>query len=278
MINWDYKKLLMALATGALLTACQPDTKVEDEGTSTVTEQKDATEQVVTSDIKEEDKVSYALGAKMAKFIRDDLEKYNLPNVNKKAITDGFNDAMLRNSQMSEQEINQQFVKFQQAIQAAHQQAQAVAKAKAEEDAKIIIASGDAFLVENAKKDGVKTTETGIQYRVMKEGESGAATPKATDRVKVHYHGTFIDGKVFDSSVDRNEPSEFGLNGVIKGWTEGLQLMSIGSKYHFVIPWALAYGPNGRPGIPGHSVLQFEIELLEINPKKEAVKEAAAKK
>ncbi len=121
---------------------------------------------------------------------------------------------------------------------------------------------GDDFLASNKSKEGVKTTASGLQYRVIKEGNG--AKPKSTDVVKVHYSGRLIDGKEFDSSYKRNEPAQFKLDGVIKGWTEGVQLMTVGSKYEFVIPADLAYGPAGNQGIPGNSVLIFEVELLSI--------------
>lgn len=125
------------------------------------------------------------------------------------------------------------------------------------------LAEGQKFLEENAKKEGVKVTESGIQYVVLTEAEGDK--PAATDTVKVHYKGTFLNGETFDSSYDRGEPAVFPLNRVISGWTEGVQLMSVGSKYKFTIPSDLAYGPNGNPPrIPGNSVLEFEIELLEI--------------
>ncbi|HNX24047.1 MAG TPA: FKBP-type peptidyl-prolyl cis-trans isomerase [Spirochaetota bacterium] len=121
---------------------------------------------------------------------------------------------------------------------------------------------GDEFLAANKIKDGVKTTPSGLQYKVIKEGSG--AKPKATDIVKVHYSGKLIDGKEFDSSYKRNEPVQFKLDGVIKGWTEGVQLMTVGSKYELVIPSELGYGPTGNQSIPGNSVLIFEVELLSI--------------
>jgi FKBP-type peptidyl-prolyl cis-trans isomerase FklB len=122
---------------------------------------------------------------------------------------------------------------------------------------------GAAFLAENAKKEGVKTTASGLQYEVIKAGDG--PKPKATDEVKVHYHGTLIDGKVFDSSVDRGEPTEFPLNRVIPGWTEGVQLMPKGAKYRFFIPYDLAYGERGAGAdIKPYSALIFEVELLDI--------------
>lgn len=140
---------------------------------------------------------------------------------------------------------------------------EAVNKEKAEK-AKADLEKGSAYLAETAKKEGVQKTESGILYEVLNPGTEGGAKPAATSTVKVHYTGTLIDGTKFDSSVDRGEPAEFPLNGVIKGWTEGLQLMPLGSKYRFHIPSDLAYGPDGRPGIPPNSVLVFEVELLEI--------------
>ena len=121
---------------------------------------------------------------------------------------------------------------------------------------------GEQFLAENALKDGVKVTESGLQYEVLKLGKG--PKPSATDRVKVHYHGTLIDGTVFDSSVERGEPIVFGLNQVIKGWTEGVQLMPVGSKFRFYIPQELGYGSQQAGSIPPFSTLIFEVELLGI--------------
>jgi FKBP-type peptidyl-prolyl cis-trans isomerase FkpA len=274
---WDLKKQLLAISAVLLLASCQ-QAKQEDKDSTDAAK----SEQSAKESVKDEDKIGYALGAKMATFIRNDLEKYKMQGINKESVAAGFEDALQNQSKLDQKEIEQQFVQFQQKIQAAHlvaqQEAEAQAMAEAKEKAKPEIEAGDAFLAENAKKEGVKITESGIQYRVVKEGKIGAAKPAATDRVRVHYHGTFIDGKVFDSSVERDQPAEFALNQVIAGWTEGLQLMSVGSKYHFVIPWEKAYGWQGRPGaIPGFSVLQFEVELLDINPSSEKPKKAETK-
>jgi len=122
---------------------------------------------------------------------------------------------------------------------------------------------GEKFLAENAKREGVKTTASGLQYEVL-EATIGQK-PKATDSVRVHYEGTLIDGTVFDSSYKRGESIAFPLNGVIKGWTEGLQLMSVGSKYKFFIPYQLAYGERGAgASIPPYAALIFTVELLGI--------------
>jgi FKBP-type peptidyl-prolyl cis-trans isomerase FklB len=123
--------------------------------------------------------------------------------------------------------------------------------------------AGEAFLAENAKKEGVKTTASGLQYKVLKSGTG--ESPKPTDKVKVHYHGTLIDGTVFDSSVQRGEPISFPVGGVIQGWVEALQLMKVGDKWQLFIPARLAYGENSPgSGIPPNSVLIFEVELLAI--------------
>ena len=124
-------------------------------------------------------------------------------------------------------------------------------------------AVGQAYLDENAKKEGVQVTESGLQYLVVTEGDG--AKPAATDQVTVHYRGTLIDGTEFDSSYSRGQPATFGLNQVIPGWTEGLQLMSVGSKYQFVIPQELGYGERGAGGSIGpYETLIFEVELIEI--------------
>ncbi|OUS05870.1 peptidylprolyl isomerase [Gammaproteobacteria bacterium 42_54_T18] len=123
---------------------------------------------------------------------------------------------------------------------------------------------GAVYLEDNSKTIGVKTTDSGLQYMVLQEG-TGIEHPGATDRVKVHYHGTLIDGTVFDSSVERGEPISFGLNQVIKGWTEGLQLMVVGEKTRLFIPSELGYGNRAAGKIGPGSVLIFDVELLGIN-------------
>ena len=122
---------------------------------------------------------------------------------------------------------------------------------------------GIAFLEKNKSKEGVRTTDSGLQYKILTPGK-GTEHPTATTKVKVHYHGTFINGSVFDSSVDRGEPIEFGQNQVIRGWTEGVQLMVVGEKTRFFVPSDLAYGSRGSGPIPPHSTLIFDVELLDF--------------
>lgn len=148
-------------------------------------------------------------------------------------------------------------------IQAAFEELQAKQQEKAMAEAAKQKAAGVSYLTENKAKKGVTVTESGLQYRVLTKG-TGTTKPITTDTVSTHYHGTLIDGTVFDSSVERGEPVQFPVSGVIKGWTEALQLMTVGDKWELVIPSELAYGANPPGSIPPNAVLIFEVELLEI--------------
>ena len=187
----------------------------------------------------------YALGCLIAKNLK---AQGMAPDV--EALVSAIKDTLGgKEPKYSDQQLQQIMMTYQQAA------AKAAGGRNVEE--------GKAFLEKNSKREGVKTTASGLQYEVLKEGSG--AKPKATDTVKVHYHGTLIDGTVFDSSVERGEPISFPLNGVIKGWTEGVQLMPVGSKFKFVIPSDLAYGERGAGGKIGpNSTLIFEVELLAI--------------
>ena len=170
----------------------------------------------------------------------------------------GSRDFNSGNSAMDSLTIKSQVDKF-----TADMQAKSMEKAAIEGQANL--AAGAAFLAENGKVDGVKTTASGLQYKVLKAGNG--KKPKATDKVEVHYEGKLLDGTIFDSSVQRGETITFGLNQVIPGWTEGVQLMGIGSKYRFWIPGNLAYGERGSPpNIGPNAALVFEVELFAINP------------
>ena len=148
-------------------------------------------------------------------------------------------------------------------VQAFFQEQEGKQRAAAAEAGKVAKAAGESFLAENAKKEGVVVLPSGLQYQVLKEGNG--KKPSATDQVKCHYEGTLIDGTIFDSSYQRNEPATFGLNQVIAGWTEGVQLMSEGAKYRFFIPYNLAYGERGAGAqIPPFAALVFDVELLKV--------------
>jgi len=195
----------------------------------------------------DEDKVSYAIGQQIGGSI-----KAQGLAINTAILAASIDDAKSgKPSLMSPEEIRETMTKMQQSLAAKQEQA-----------GKDNIAAGSKFLDENKKKPTVKVTASGLQYEVVQEGKG--PSPAAADTVKVHYTGTLIDGTKFDSSYDRKEPAEFPVGGVIKGWTEALQLMSAGAKFKLAIPSDLAYGPQGRPGIPPNSVLVFEVELLEI--------------
>ena len=196
-------------------------------------------------------RVSYSIGANIgSNFKRQELD------LDVKALTAGVTDALAGKTALTEAEMREVLNTFQQEMQAKMQ-----AKQKVEGDANI--KKGEEFLAANAKKDGVKTTASGLQYKVLKSGSG--KTPKPTDTVKVHYHGTLIDGTVFDSSVERKEPISFPVNGVIPGWTEALQLMKEGDKWQLVIPSKLAYGERGAGDKIGpNSTLLFDVELLSI--------------
>ena len=193
------------------------------------------------------DKISYALGLSMGQnLMGSGVEKLN----NYQDLAQGIEDVLTHQQpKISYQEAQQVLGQFFQELEA-----KVAGAAKAE---------GEKFLAENAKREGVKTTASGLQYEIL-EATIGMK-PKATDTVKVHYEGTLIDGTVFDSSYRRGEPISFPLNGVIKGWTEGLQLMTVGSKYKLFIPYQLAYGERGAgASIPPYAALIFTVELLGI--------------
>ncbi|QQY82319.1 FKBP-type peptidyl-prolyl cis-trans isomerase [Tamlana sp. s12] len=192
------------------------------------------------------DSVSYAIGIDVAKNVKSSFDEFN-SDVFFEAFVASLNDGnTLIDEAAAKDVIRNYFLK----------------KQKAEEEK--LSEPGTTFLKTNKTKEGVYTTASGLQYKILKEGTG--AKPTKDSKVKVHYHGTLIDGTVFDSSVNRGEPIEFEVSQVIKGWTEGLQLMPEGSKYIFYIPHDLAYGANPRPGgaIKPYETLIFEVELLEI--------------
>ena len=198
------------------------------------------------------DSVSYAVGLTMSSQLKNGFEEVK-QDILIQAIRNGLDSANLL---LETKDI-------QKTLQTYFQKKQEEKKISESAKYEVYKKQGLTFLDANKSKEGVKTTESGLQYLVLKQGKG--KNPKTTDRVKVHYHGTTIDGTVFDSSVDKGIPSEFGVTQVIKGWTEGLQLMKVGSKYKFFIPQELAYGQNPRPGIiKPYMALIFEVELLNI--------------
>lgn len=196
-----------------------------------------------------EELVSYGIGRQMG----DQLASNPFDGVSAAAVAQGVIDA-LNGADMPYS--NEQ-------MQAAFEAINSQMQAKEAEKSKTLAAAGEAFLAENAKKAGVKVTASGLQYEVITQGSG--AIPTATSKVKTHYHGTLIDGTVFDSSVNRGQPIDFPVNGVIAGWTEALQLMPVGSKYRLYIPHNLAYGERGAGGsIKPYSALIFDVELIDI--------------
>lgn len=199
------------------------------------------------------DKISYALGLGIGRQLLQmganelSIDDFSL------AIRDVIGGAELKVNDTEAQQIVQDFFQKQEEKQ----------RAAAAEKGKTAKVDGEKYLAENAQKEGVVTLPSGLQYKVLREGNG--KKPKATDQVKCHYEGMLVDGTMFDSSVQRGEPATFPLNGVIAGWTEGLQLMQEGAKYRFFIPYQLGYGERGAgSSIPPFATLVFDVELIEV--------------
>ncbi|MBQ4485054.1 MAG: FKBP-type peptidyl-prolyl cis-trans isomerase [Prevotella sp.] len=199
------------------------------------------------------DKVSYALGMGIGRQLNDmGAESLNIDDF-AQAIKDVLAGGKTQLDAHEAQVIVQEFFQKQEEKQ----------RASAAERHKELKAQGEQYLAENGKKDGVVTLPSGLQYQVLQEGNG--RKPKATDQVKCHYEGMLVDGTLFDSSIQRGEPVTFPLNGVIAGWTEGLQLMQEGAKYRFFIPYHLGYGERGAgASIPPFAALVFDVELIEV--------------
>ncbi len=196
-----------------------------------------------------EQRVSYGVGRQLG----DQLSNNPFKEFDITAVQAGIADALAKAaSQVSDEDLNEAFSVVSKKMQELEQAA-----------AKEASAEGEKFLADNAKRDEVTVTESGLQYEVITTGEG--EKPAAESTVSVHYHGTFANGDVFDSSVERGQPAEFPVNGVIAGWTEALQLMTEGSKWKLTIPYDLAYGERGSQGaIPPYATLVFDVELLSI--------------
>ncbi|MBU4682766.1 FKBP-type peptidyl-prolyl cis-trans isomerase [Cedecea davisae] len=219
----------------------------------------------------DDQKAAYALGASLGRYMENSLKEQEKLGItlDKAQLIAGVQDAFADKSKLSDQEIEQTLQAFETRVKASAQE-------KMEKDAKENADKGKAYRDTFAKQKGVKTSSTGLLYKVEKEGTGDA--PKDTDTVVVNYKGTLIDGKEFDNSYTRGEPLSFRLDGVIPGWTEGLKNIKKGGKIELVIPPELAYGKTGVPGIPANSTLVFEVELLDIKqaPKADAKPDAAA--
>lgn len=196
-----------------------------------------------------EERVSYGVGRQLG----DQLRNNPFKDFDVTAVQAGLADALAGvASQVGDEALNEAFAVVSQKLQ---EQEQELAKVKA--------AEGEEFLAKNAEREEVVVTESGLQYEIIVDAEG--EKPTAASTVRTHYHGTFINGDVFDSSYDRGQPAEFPVGGVIAGWTEALQLMSVGAKYRLYVPYNLAYGERGSQGaIPPYSALVFDVELLDI--------------
>lgn len=233
------KKTLFALTIAGLITGCS----------SAQEAQKDPALESTS------EKVSYGMGLVMGERMGNDLPDLQMEQF-LQGIQHGNNDDVSQR-RMTQEEIQQALMTYQQQLQ--EDQAQQI-----EEMSQKNLDAGSEFFAENAKRDEVKTTDSGLQYEVLEAGDG--SKPVAGDTVKVHYTGELLNGDVFDSSRERGEPVSFGLDQVIPGWTEGLQLMSEGARYKLYIPSELAYGPGGNRAIGPNEALVFDVELLEINP------------
>ncbi|RXJ73426.1 FKBP-type peptidyl-prolyl cis-trans isomerase FkpA [Veronia nyctiphanis] len=205
----------------------------------------------------EDEKAAYAIGTSLAQYLKSNLEQQSQFGIelNSDVVIQGVQDVFKGEAKLTDEEA-------QEALKALDARVAAKMKEKTEQESAAAVQAGKDYRDEFAKKDGVKVTDSGLMYQVETLGTG--SKPKAEDTVVVHYKGTLINGTKFDSSYDREQPATFPLNRVIPGWTEGVQLMPVGSKFKFVIPPELAYGEQNTPSIPGNSTLVFEVELLEI--------------
>ncbi|MBA55449.1 MAG: hypothetical protein CMK89_13420 [Pseudomonadales bacterium] len=238
------KKYVIVATAVAALVACKGEAG---------SEEKAAAKEPAATLQTENQKASYAIGLKFGEGMGRDLKTELDIDAFYQGFDDGFNG---KESKMTQEEM----VAAMNALQARKMEEQQAAQTKALEENKL---AGETFLSENKAREGVIVTESGLQYEVITKGEGD--TPDENDKVNVHYHGTLPDGTVFDSSVERGEPITFPVNGVIKGWTEALQLMQVGDKWKLFIPSDLAYGARGAgPKIGPNQVLVFEVELLGV--------------
>ena len=245
-LNSNHRRTIFPLlATAILLTGCAEPAETE----ATVAKGANLDDP--------DQKVAYAIGASTGKAIKMSLETLEDTDItiDTETLITGFVDGLKDTSQLEEDAISTVMSDLRTRMTVAQEE-----KNKAEMDAQS--KAGADYLAQNTIKADVTTLESGLQYQVLTAGSG--KSPSANDRVTVHYSGTLIDGTQFDSSYERGEPATFAVTGVIRGWTEALQLMKEGAKWQLTIPAELAYGQTGRPSIPGNAVLLFDVELLEI--------------
>ncbi|MBA5764611.1 FKBP-type peptidyl-prolyl cis-trans isomerase [Vibrio sp. 404] len=248
-------KVSLLAATVMLAVGCQKEEEPKQE-VAPAAEQVQA-ENAITFKT-EDDKAAYAIGASFANYLAQSIEKPKEIGIDlkKELVLQGIEDVFTDKAALNEDEIRMALEGLDKRV-AETMQKQVAEKAAASKKA------GEDFRAEFAKQDGVKTTDSGLMYQVLTAADG--EKPKETDTVEVHYKGTLTDGTQFDSSYDRGQTATFPLNRVIPGWTEGVQLMPVGSKFKFVIPPELAYGEQDTPSIPANSTLVFEVELIGID-------------
>ncbi len=250
------KKIIICLllATGTFTLQAQVTKKVATKAKTTMSKSKATASKskgtISVMSLSKLDSVSYAFGQKIA----ESLKPEGLTGLNYLFLNKGMQDVFNGNTVMIDSRTSQNII--QEFLTSAK---------KSKYDS--VLTAGENFLKENKAKANIKTLSSGLQYEILKDSVGGLQ-PVATDEVTVHYRGTLLNGKEFDSSYSRNEPATFGLNKVIPGWTEGVQLMTEGDKYRFFIPYQLAYGERGAGAdIPPYSTLIFEVELIKVNKK-----------
>lgn len=251
-------KMSVLAATVLLAVGCQDEKAAEETKPAEPAKvEQVAAEAAPATFASEDDKAAYAIGASLAQYLSANLDQQKELglDLNRDMVLAGVSDVFAGNSRLTPEET-------QQALQDLDKRVSEIAMEKAKAEAEKNIKVGEVFRAEFEKLEGVVKTESGLLYQVETQGEG--EKPAATDTVKVHYKGTLTDGTEFDSSYKRNQPATFPLNQVIPGWTEGVQLMPVGSKFKFVIPPELAYGSQANPSIPANSTLVFEVELLDI--------------
>ncbi|EAR54626.1 putative FKBP-type peptidyl-prolyl cis-trans isomerase 1 [Photobacterium sp. SKA34] len=266
-------KMSVLAATIFLAVGCQDDNKADTNKPAEPAKVEQVAAKTPAADAKvefktEDQKAAYAIGASLAQYLSANLEQQKELglDLNRQDVLQGVEDVFAGKSRLTQEQT-------QQALQELDQRVAKIVEEKAKTEAEKNVKAGEEFRTKFSKETGVVTTKTGLMYKIEKEGTG--PKPTATDTVEVHYKGMLTDGTVFDSSYKRNQPATFPLNQVIPGWTEGVQLMPVGSKFEFVIPPQLAYGAQANPSIPANSTLVFQVELLSIKGN-ETAKPAAA--